>query len=207
MKLKDQQLRNSKLYLILDAQVSGYDQLFEVARKAMRFGVDVMQLRDKQGKACDMLEFAKRILAVTQHKIPFIVNDRVDVALMAGADGVHLGQDDLPIAQARNVLGEDAIIGRSCQTLEHALIAQDEKADYIGFGSVFKTLTKPEREPMDLTLLAKIFQEINIPVFAIGGINANNVAALRSIGADRIAVCRDICQSNNIEQTISTLIS
>ena len=121
-----------------------------------------------------------------------IVNDRVDLAVLGGAAGVHLGQEDIPLKAARRMMGNQAIIGVSCQTLTHARQAEREGADYIGFGSVFKTQTKPDRSPMDLKLLQRVMREIRIPVFAIGGITCENVGRLREVGVERGAGWRDV---------------
>ena len=188
-------LKNSKLYLVLDTDVGDYDRLFFVAREAFKNGIDIIQLRDKTGLAKDILTFADKLRDVLKGKIPFIINDRVDVAIAAKADGVHLGQDDLSLKFARRMMGRRAIIGASCQTLAQARAAQREGADYIGFGSAFKTLTKPERQPMDLKLLAQVASSLRIPVFAIGGIHAGNIHLIKGAGAKRIAVCRAICDA------------
>ena len=188
-------LKNSKLYLVLDTEVGDYDRLLFAAREAFKNGIDIIQLRDKTGLAKDILTFTKRLQSVIQGKIPFIINDRVDVAIAAEADGVHVGQDDLPVKVARRMMGRRAIIGASCQTLTQARLAEREGANYIGFGSVFKTLTKPERQPMDLKLLAHVVSSIKIPVFAIGGIHAGNVHLLKGMGVKRVAVCRAICDA------------
>jgi len=201
MHWKKKLLKNIRLYLILDAQVNSYEQLFEIAKRSVESGVDIVQLRDKFGTAKDILSFSKRMIEVTQGRVPLIINDRVDLTLECGADGVHLGQDDISISSARKMLGTQSIIGSSCQTFEQAQKAQKDGADYIGFGSVFKTLTKPQRNPMDLNLLKRISEEIEIPVFAIGGITLENIAGIQVLGINRFAVCRAICQANNVKET------
>ena len=191
--------------MILDRQVNDDGRLFEIARESIRHGVDIIQLRDKLGGARDTLKCFKGIVRAVNGRVPVIINDRVDLAIVALADGVHLGQDDVPVKDARRMLGAKATIGVSCQSYEHARQAQLEGADYIGFGSVFKTLTKPERNPMNLDLLKKIVREISIPVFAIGGIEAENIAALRAIGVKHFAVCRAICMARNIREAVSDI--
>ncbi len=201
MHWKKKLLKNTRLYLILDAQVNSYEQLFEIAKQSIKSGVDIVQLRDKFGTVKDGLNFSKRMTEITQGRVPFIINDRVDLTFECGANGVHLGQDDISIASARKMLGPQAIIGSSCQTFEQAQKAQKDGADYIGFGSVFKTLTKPQRSPMDLNLLKRVAGEIQIPVFAIGGITLENIAEIQVLGINRFAVCRAICQARNVEET------
>lgn len=191
-----------RLYLILDRDVNSYEELFEIAQKAMDAGVDIIQLRDKKGTTRDILDFSRRIREVTLGRIPFIINDRVDLALVSCSSGVHLGQNDMPLEKARKLMGEKALIGVSCQTLEHAQKAERGGADYIGFGSVFETLTKPERQPLSKDLLKKVFEDIKIPIFAIGGIDLSNLDELMAIGVDRIAVCRAICQADDVTQAV-----
>lgn len=193
-------LASAKLYLILDTQVNTYTQLLEILKRSILCGVDIVQLRDKSGCARDILAFAKEAKKIIGGKAPFIINDRVDLALIADASGVHLGQDDIPIDGARRMLGSKKIIGISCQNFEHARRAQKDGANYIGFGSVFKTQTKPGRSPMDLEVFKKVVREIKIPVFAIGGITSDNVGQLRKFGVERVAVCRGICLAKNVSE-------
>ena len=191
--------------MILDRQVNDDGRLFEIAWESIRHGVDIIQLRDKLGAARDTLRCLKGILRAVNGRVPVIINDRADLASLTGADGVHLGQDDVPVKDARRMLGTKAIIGVSCQSYEHARQAQLAGADYIGFGSVFKTLTKPERNPMNLDLLKKVIQEVSVPVFAIGGIRAQNIAALRTIGVKHFAICRAVCTARNIKEAVSEI--
>ena len=192
---KKKRLSGCRLYLILDAGVVPYPHLFDLLKVSVHHGVDIVQLRDKLGTVRDALTFSRKAMAWLKGRIPFIVNDRVDVALLSGADGVHLGQDDIPVIEARRMLGARAIIGRSCQTMGHLKSAVAEGADYAGFGSVFKTLTKPERIPMNVRLLtraARFSGGDNFPVFMIGGIARDNAGDVLKCGARRVAVCRDI---------------
>lgn len=193
-------LERAKLYLILDTQVNSYEQLLDILNKSIRGGVDIVQLRDKSGCAKDILAFSKEAQKIVGKKISFIINDRVDLAIITGASGVHLGQDDIAVGQARRMMGKNKIIGVSCQNLEHARKAQKDGADYIGFGSIFKTQTKPGRSPMDLEVLKKVVREIKIPVFAIGGINSGNIEGLRFLGVSHFAVCREICLAKDVSR-------
>lgn len=197
-------LNDAKLYLILDRQVNAYERLFEIARQTIPAGVDIIQLRDKNGSDEEILAFSKKILKLTQDRLYYIINDRTDLAMESGASGVHLGQDDMPFKEARAMMGNKAVIGVSCQTFEHAQKAVEDGADYIGFGSVFKTLTKPGRVPMDGKLLKQVMSNIPIPVFAIGGIDLKNALRLSSMGVNRIAVCRAICQAKNSERAVKS---
>jgi len=198
-------LKNFRLYLVLDTDVQDYARLLKIAQEAICFGVDIIQLRDKKGPAKDTLRFSQILLKSLKGKIPLIINDRLDLAIASGAQGVHLGQDDISLGMARRMMGKGAIIGVSCQTLEQAKSAQQKGADYIGFGSVFKTKTKPDRDPMDLDLFTKVMNSIKIPIFAIGGINLENVKALCERGVGRAAVCRAICEATNVPQITQQL--
>lgn len=202
MPLNKKRLKDAKLYLILDAQVLEYQKLLTLLKESVRFGIDVVQLRDKFGSAKDILFFCHKALRITRHKVPFILNDRVDLAMIAGVDGVHLGQEDIACAEARRILGPKAIIGVSCQQCPQVVKAKRDGADYVGFGSVFKTLTKPQRSPMDADLLVRVMRKEHLPIFAIGGINSDNVRAVKELGVKRVAVCRDILLSADVRGTI-----
>ena len=195
-------LENCKVYLILDREVKSYQKLFEIAEKSIAAGIDIIQLRDKQGTAREVLDFSRKILKLTRGKIPYIINDRVDLAIVSKASGVHIGQEDIPLKVARRMIGLKAMIGVSCQTFEHAKAAEADGADYIGFGSVFKTLTKPDREPMNFDFLRRVIQNIKIPVFAIGGITLKNAADLKETGVERMAICRAILSAQDVAATV-----
>jgi thiamine-phosphate pyrophosphorylase len=202
MQSKSKCLRESKLYLILDAQVNSHAELLDILKKSVHCGVDIVQLRDKCGRAKDILDFSRKAMKIVGGRIPYIINDRADLAILADADGVHLGQDDIPVPLARKMLGVKKIIGTSCQTLAHARAAEKDGADYMGFGSVFKTQTKPGRSAMDLKLLGSAVRKVSIPLFAIGGISHKNIGMLLPLGVSRVAVCRDICESRDVETVV-----
>ncbi len=198
-------LSGCNLYLILDAGVCSYDRLFEVLKAATLSGVDIVQLRDKVGFVKETLRFSKKSIAWLKGRIPFIVNDRVDIARISGACGVHLGQDDIPLAEARRLLGARAIIGVSCQNLTHVRRALRDGADYVGFGSVYRTLTKPGRSPMDQGELKKAVQfseREGLPFFAIGGITRGNLGQVKDNDVRRVAVCRDILLAGDIRRSV-----
>ncbi|MBF0330615.1 MAG: thiamine phosphate synthase [Candidatus Omnitrophica bacterium] len=198
-------MQDSRLYLILDAQVCDHQRLWEVLKAGVNNGVDIVQLRDKLGTASKLVDFVKRAQAYLKGRVPFIVNDRADVALAAGASGVHVGQDDLAVSVVRKICGKGSFVGKSCQSIEHLLGAQTEGADYIGFGSVFKTKTKPGRRPMDIDLLYEVVKCSRVPVFAIGGITIKNIGAVRACGISRIAVCREILLSPDPGKSAASL--
>ena len=193
-----QRLAEAKFYVVLDRDVLNDEDLFDVMKKTVRAGADVVQLRHKNGSAREIFGFCQKALRLTRGKIPFIVNDRLDIALACGADGVHLGQDDLPMVEARRIAGRRLMIGASCQTRAQARTAARDGADYIGFGSVFKTPTKPQRSDMDLALLKTVLSEATIPVFPIGGIGLENIRRVLKQGADRVAVTRSVCLADDV---------
>jgi len=198
MVAKKRLLKKAKLYLVLDAQVKDYDVLFDILKQGAMAGVDIFQLRDKYGCVKDIVKFSKKAKTFLKGRIPFIINDRIDLAIVAEADGVHLGQDDLPVDLARKLMGNNKIIGVSCQTVQHIRKAQKDGVDYIGFGSIFKTLTKPGRKAMETRRLVRGLRQSDVPLFAIGGINLNNVITLKEVGVDRVAVTRAILNSKKV---------
>lgn len=177
----------------------------QMAEEAVRGGVDVLQLRDKTLSDVELLKTAVDLARICRKSgVLFLVNDRPDIALLSGADGVHLGQDDLPIAAARGILGREALVGRSTHSLKQALAAQSEGADYIGVGPVFATPTKPDYGSVGLELVRQAADQITIPFVAIGGIDLNNISSVLEAGARRIAAVRAICGAPDIAQAART---
>ncbi len=167
--------------------------LLDVVHEAVLGGADVIQLRDKRGSDRDQLEQLKRLLPVTRALgVPLIVNDRPDIAQKAGADGVHLGQEDGSLADAIAVLGPDAIYGRSTHSYEQALTAEREGFDYIGVGPVFVTPTKAGRPAIGLETVQVVSRALEIPFVAIGGIDDSNVEDVLGAGARAVAVVRAV---------------
>ena len=178
------------LYVITDQEVAGGLSHAEIARQAIAGGADVIQLRDKASGPLELLRIGRGIRKITRRTgIPFIVNDRLDVALACGADGVHLGRDDMGAGVARQIAPPHFIIGISVGTLEEAVRAEQEGADYIAVSPVFPTTSKSDAGPgHGLDLLKKIRRIVTIPVVAIGGINSGNVNDVIEAGADGVAV-------------------
>ena len=177
------------VYVVTDTKVSGKTHE-EQAESAYAGGADVVQLRDKEMSAADMLEAAKNIIKISKnHKKLFIVNDRVDVALVAGADGVHIGQSDLPCNEVRKIVPDDFIIGVSVSSVTEAVKAERDGADYIALSPIFSTSTKKDAgEGKGLDTLMKMKRAVKIPVLAIGGISAENAEEIIMGGADGLAV-------------------
>jgi thiamine-phosphate pyrophosphorylase len=198
MKSRKQLLRKSRLYLILNRDNQSRRSLENICSDLIYGKVDLIQLRDKIREKSEVSSFALKLAKhLESSRIIFIVNDYVDIALACGADGVHLGQDDMPIKKARAILGKDKIIGISCHCLSDALKAQKEGADYIGIGPVFATVTKPQYKAIGLETLAQLAGKIKIPYFAIGDVHEGNIKDILSSGAKRIAVVRAILEAKN----------
>lgn len=189
-------------YVILDTQVQPYDVLWETMKICLRHGVGLVQLRDKTGEASQMLRFAREAVRYLKRRMGFIVNDRVDVAVLSGADGVHVGQSDIPVRWARRLMGKDRIVGVSCQTLDQVRRALRDGADYIGLGSMFPTKTKPGRRPMARRELQRIVETITRPFYAIGGITLTNVDELLPYGVSRVAVTRAVLEAPDPAEVI-----
>jgi len=190
---------NSKLYLITDRPaclvgraVSG-ENLQKITARAITAGIGIIQLREKNMTKKELYKEAAALRALTLNSgVTFIINDCVDIALAVDADGVHLGQEDLPVAEARKVLGKNKIIGISTHSLKQALDAERAGADYIGFGPIFRTATKNAGKPKGSKSLIEIKKHIKIPVVAIGGITIKNVSEVLENGADAVAVISGI---------------
>ncbi|TRZ94179.1 thiamine phosphate synthase [bacterium] len=207
MKLRKSLLRRSQLYLILDKPSFAGCSLESLCSKISRSGVGLIQLRDKVSAKADVLSLAIKLAkCLDKSKTLFIVNDYLDVAVLSKADGLHLGQADLPLKKARSILGKDKIIGVSCHNLRQALEAQREGADYIGIGPVYATATKPEYSPVGLKVLKQLKGKIKIPYFAIGNIGKNNIKKIVACGSTRIAVCRAISESRCPEHAAKELL-
>ncbi|HEX9780287.1 MAG TPA: thiamine phosphate synthase [bacterium] len=187
-----------RLYVIIDRAAAAGRALTEIAAGAIRGGADVLQLRDKRAEPSALAAEARRLLALTRPAgIPLIINDHPDVAAEAGADGVHLGQDDPPVEAARARLGAGRLIGKSTHSLAQALAAEAEGADYLGYGPLFPTPTKPSVAPVGLGALAEVHRRVSRPVVCIGGIDDVRVGAVVAAGGRRIAVVRAVCSADD----------
>lgn len=193
MKLRKSLLKKSLVYLILDRPAFSRFSLKKISSLASAKEIGLIQLRDKFSTKVQILKFAKKLAKhLVSKKTLFIINDYVDVAVACGSDGVHLGQEDLPLKQARKILGKNKIIGLSCHNLRQALKAQKEGADYIGIGPIYATPTKPGCAGIGLKTAAELKAKIKIPYFAIGNIREDNLKKITAVGVKRISVCRAI---------------
>jgi thiamine-phosphate pyrophosphorylase len=180
----------------------------ELAQILLSAGARVLQLRLKDACGRDFLDAAKAIAAMCRkHRAMFIVNDRVDIAMIAGADGVHLGQDDLPIAAAQSIAGRRMIIGISTHSLDQALAAERAGADYIGFGPMYPGGAKETRFGQGLDNLRAIRASVKIPIVAIGGITETAVPEVLGAGADAVAIITDVVRAQDIQSKVRAILS
>jgi thiamine-phosphate pyrophosphorylase len=187
-----------RLYAIADAS---FGDPVDLAEKLFAGGVRLLQIRNKKASSRELLQQVERILSLAPADAHVLVNDRVDVALLAGAVGVHLGQTDLAPVLARQILGPDRFIGLSTHNLEQALEADKLPVDYIGVGPVFWTSSKENPDPvLGLERLAEICRAVRKPVVAIGGITIDQARQVRTAGAHSLAVIRDLVGSNSITE-------
>ena len=188
------------LYAVTDRSWLNGQTLYEQVEQALKGGVSFLQLREKELEEQAFLEEAKVIQELCKkYQVPFLINDNVELAASIGADGVHVGQSDMAAGAAREKLGPDRIIGVSARTVEEALEAQRQGADYLGVGAVFPTGSKADAVEVDHQVLKEICSAVEIPVIAIGGIGRDNVAQLKGSGICGIAVISAIFAQNDIE--------
>lgn len=207
MKMSKEDLKKSMLvYAVTDRYWLGEETLYSQVEKAIKGGATFIQLREKTLEEDAFLQEAIEIQELCRkYKIPFVVNDNVEIALQMGADGVHVGQSDMEAGNVREKLGPDKIIGVSAQTVEQALLAQEAGADYLGVGAVFPTGSKADAEDVSLDELKAICQAVDIPVVAIGGISIDNVCKLTGSGIDGVAVISAIFAQKDIVGATSKL--
>ena len=193
------------LYGIIDRESIGLKSLERIAKECLRSGIRIIQYRDKSRESQGFYQNARLLKKIIADKALFIINDRADIAKLVDSDGLHLGQDDLPIEAGRRIIGRDKIIGKSCHSLKQAILAQKEGADYISIGPIFTTPTKPDYPVVGIALLKSAIEKIKIPITAIGGIDKTNIGLVRASGARIIAVVRAICQARNIPRAVKEL--
>lgn len=188
------------LYAVTDRAWTGERTLYQQVEAALKGGVTCVQLREKDMDDAAFLWEAREIRALCrQYEVPFIVNDNVDVAIACGADGIHVGQEDMAAAEVRRLAGEGMILGVSVHTVEEALEAVQNGADYLGLGAVFPTSTKTDVDQMPNKTLRAICDAVDVPVVAIGGINRDNIGKLSGSGVDGVALVSAIFSADDIE--------
>jgi thiamine-phosphate pyrophosphorylase len=194
-------LSRSRLYGILDL---GYVEMVDCAKMAeamLAGGVDLIQLRAKELATAQIAELAADLHRLTAEcGVPLIINDHPEVARVVSAEGVHLGQDDMPIAEARQIAGASCMVGKSTHGVAQAIRAFDEGADYIGFGPIFATPTKPDYPPVGLEEIQKVHDAIRIPIFCIGGIKLDNLPEVIEAGARGVVIVSGLLQAKNVAE-------
>jgi thiamine-phosphate pyrophosphorylase len=197
------------LYVITDARLCPGRTHVEIARAAIEGGARIVQLRDKDASDQEFFETASELVKLARAAgVMFMVNDRVDVAAAVGADGVNVGQSDLPVSAVRKVMGPSAVVGVSAGTIEEARAAQAAGADYVGFGPVFPTGTKLDAGPVSgLETLKVVCAELDVPVVAIGGIDISNIAQVRASGAACAAVVSAVVCAESMARATAELIA
>lgn len=195
-----------QLYAITDRHWLNGRSLYEVVKESLDGGVTFLQLREKQLDEDHFLEEAKKLQGLcNEYNVPFIINDNVEIALAINADGVHIGQSDMEMKEAREKLGPDKIIGVSAHTKEEALLAQAQGADYLGVGAVFPTSSKDDAESVSYETLKEICDVVSIPVVAIGGITKDNLHQLSGSGISGISVISAIYAQPDIKEAAREL--
>lgn len=194
------------LYLVTDRSLLNGTELNTAVEQAILGGTTLVQLREKDISTLEFYNTALKVKKVAdKYNIPLIINDRLDIALAADAAGLHVGQSDMPAATARKLIGEDKILGVSATTLEEAMKAEKDGADYIGVGAIFPTDTKKDAKYVTVEQLKEMRQKIHIPIVAIGGINESNIELLEGTGIEGAAVVSAIMGKKDIKKAAEGL--
>ena len=197
-----------RLYAVTDRSWVGKQSLLEQVESALKGGVTCVQLREKNLDAEAFLEEALQVKELCRrYHVPFLIDDNVDVAIRCQADGVHVGQEDMAVAEVRKRVGDGMMIGASAHNVDEAVKAQQDGADYLGVGAVFSTSTKSDARPLPKSVLFDICQAVTIPVVAIGGIGKENILSLSGSGVDGVAVVSAIFGAKDIEKACQELRS
>jgi thiamine-phosphate pyrophosphorylase len=193
-------LQEARLYGILDLGYVGDSKALDIAGKMLAGGVQLLQLRAKRRESREILPLARELAGLCrEHHLPLIINDHPELVQESGAAGAHVGQDDLSVADARKLAGDRAIIGKSTHSLAQAVAAQGEGADYIGFGPLFATPTKPDYTPIGVDEIRVVHQLVGLPIFCIGGIKRENLPEVVAAGAQRVVIVSGILQAEDPE--------
>lgn len=196
------------LYAVTDRSWVGVQTLYEQVESALKGGVTCVQLREKELDEAEFLDEATKIGKLCKsYQVPFIINDNVEVAIACGADGIHVGQEDMKASHVRRRVGENMILGVSVHTVEEAIEAVQNGADYLGVGSVFSTSTKLDVSLLPHETVRKICDAVSVPVVAIGGIHKENIQELSGTGVDGVALVSAIFAADHIEEECHVLLS
>ena len=201
------ELKACKIYLVTDEKACLEKDFYACIEEAIKGGVKIVQLREKNISTKDFYEKALKVKEICKnYGALFIINDRLDIAQAVGADGVHLGQSDMPIEEARKILKDKFLIGATARNIEEAKKVELSGADYIGSGAIFGTSTKDNAKKLEMEELKKIVASVKIPVFAIGGININNVGSLKNIGLQGICAVSGILSEKDCKKAVDIML-
>ena len=201
------ELKACKIYLVTDEKACLGKDFCACIEEAIKGGVKIVQLREKNISTKDFYEKALKVKEICKnYGVLFIINDRLDIAQAVGADGVHLGQSDMPIEKAREILKDKFLIGATARNIEEAKKVELLGADYIGSGAIFGTSTKDNAKKLEMEELKKIVTSVKIPVFAIGGININNVGILKNIGLQGICSVSGILSEKDCKKAVDIML-
>ncbi|NLT94901.1 MAG: thiamine phosphate synthase [Clostridia bacterium] len=197
------------LYLVTDRAILKGEDIFSAVEKALKGGVTLVQLREKEVSSRDFYNIALKMKElVNSYNVPLIINDRLDIAFAVDADGLHIGQEDLPLTVARRLLGPSKILGYSVSNVDEAVFGEKNGADYLGAGPVYPTGSKSDAgEPIGIEGLIKIKERVSIPVVGIGGIGVDNISEVKRSGIDGVSLISAILGSGDIEGTSRILIT
>jgi len=196
-----------KLYLVTDSTGKSDEEFLKALEEAIEGGVSFVQIREKNKTTAEYINLVSKALEITRkHGVPLIVDDRVDVVLATGADGVHVGREDMPVETARKILGKDKIVGATTKTVEQALAAYKAGADYLGVGAIYPTTTKVKTVLTSTDTLNDICNAVPIPANAIGGLNKDNLGVLKGIPIAGICVVSAIMKSESPKEAAQGLI-
>ena len=194
------------VYLVTDRRNKTDEEFLNIIEEAIKGGTTIVQLREKTASTKEFYDLALKVKEITsRYGVPLLINDRIDIALAVGSEGVHIGQDDMPADIAREIIGEDKILGVSASTVEEAKKAEIDSADYIGSGAVFPTSTKDDADSVSKEELKKIVDSIDIPVVAIGGITVENASTLKGSGIAGFSVVSAIMSAEDPKEASEKL--
>ena len=198
---------NTKLYFITDSTGFSDEEFLFRIEEALKGGVTLLQLREKEKTTREYIELAEKVHKITRkYNVPLIIDDRVDVALAVDAEGVHVGREDMPVSKARKLMGKNKIVGATAKTVKQAKIACEDGADYLGVGAIYPTTTKVKTILTSTQTLREICESVTIAVNAIGGLNKNNIDILKGIPIAGICVVSAIMKSENPQKSTKELL-
>ena len=194
------------LYLVTNRDEMNEEKFLETIMEACEGGITMLQLREKDASTHDFYQLALKVKKITDsYMIPLIINDRIDICLAIDADGVHVGDDELPVWKTRELIGQEKILGVSAKTLNRGIEAKFEGADYLGVGAIYPTKTKVQTKLTEMSELTKIATETKLPIVAIGGIKEENILSFQKSGISGVAIVSDIMQAKDVPQKVASL--